>query len=135
MSAEERSGKQGHSGGLFVSVRMMADTLIAIVQTRVELLSTELEEERIRLTSMLVWGFVALFCASLGIIFVTMLFVLSLWDDHRLLAAGIPAAVFLSAALFSVRTLVLKIQSKPRLFSASLAELNKDREQLGSRHE
>jgi uncharacterized membrane protein YqjE len=128
MSAEE--GGNQPDGGLFGSIRTMASTLLAIVQTRAELLSTELEEERIRLTSMLVWGFVMLFCAGLGVIFVTLLFVVALWDDHRLLAVGIPAAAFLLAAFASWRVVATKAQAKPKLFSASLAELAKDREQL-----
>ena len=108
----------------------MVSTLLAIVQTRAELLSTELEEERIRLTSMLAWSFVMLFCAGLGVIFVTLLFVVALWDDHRLLAVGIPAGTFLLAALASWRVVAAKAQAKPKLFSASLAELAKDRERL-----
>lgn len=129
MSAEE-SGNQAESGGLFNSIKTMVSTLLAIVQTRAELLTTELEEERIRLTSMLAWGFVTLFCAALGIIFVTLLFVLALWDEHRLLAVGIPAAAFLLAAFAASRVVAAKAQAKPKLFSASLAELAKDRERL-----
>ena len=131
MSAEESSSQaENRSGGLFSSIRTMACTLLAIVQTRVELLSTELEEERIRLTSMLAWSFVMLFCAGLGVIFVTLLFVVALWDDHRLLAVGIPAAAFLLAAFASWRVVAAKAQAKPKLFSASLAELSRDRERL-----
>jgi uncharacterized membrane protein YqjE len=133
MSAEESGSEPDHGGGLFNSVRTMACTLIAIVQTRAELLSTELEEERIRLTSMLAWGFVMLFCAGLGIVFVTLLFVLALWDEHRLLAVGIPAAAFLLAAFAAWRVVLGKARAKPRLFSASLAELSKDRERLTPR--
>ena len=120
-------------GGLFNSIRTMVGTLLAIVQTRAELLSTELEEERIRLTSMLVWSFVTLFCAGLGIIFVTLLFVVALWDDHRLLAVSVPAAAFLVAAFAAWRVVAAKAQAKPKLFSASLAELSRDREQLTRR--
>ena len=118
MPAEESGSQPETGGGLFNSVKTMVSTLLAIVQTRAELLSTELEEERIRLTSMLAWGFV------------TLLFVLALWDDHRLLAVGIPAAVFLLAAFAAARVAASKAQAKPKLFSASLAELARDRERL-----
>jgi uncharacterized membrane protein YqjE len=129
MPAEESN----NSGGLFNSIRTMAGTLLAIVQTRAELLSTELEEERIRLTSMMAWSFIMLFCAGLGVIFITLLFVVALWDDHRLLAMGIPAAAFLLAALGAWRVIAAKAQTKSKLFSASLAELSKDRERLTTR--
>lgn len=133
MAADAGDSEQGQGGGLFNSIRTMASTLIAIVQTRAELLSTELEEERIRLTSMLAWGFVMLFCAGLGVIFITMLFVVALWDDHRMLAVGIPAVAFPLAAFAAWRVVSAKAQAKPRLFSASIAELSKDRERLTPR--
>lgn len=133
MSADASDSEPGRSGGLFDSVKTMACTLIAIVQTRAELLSTELEEERIRLISMLVWTLVALFCAGLGVIFATLLFVLTLWDSYRLLAVGMPTALFLLAAFFAWRVVLGKAQAKPRLFSVSIAELSKDREQLTPR--
>lgn len=133
MSDDASDSEAGRSTGLFNSLKTMACTLLAIVQTRAELLSTELEEERIRLTSILLWAAVTLFCAGLGVIFVTLLFVIALWDDHRLLAVGIPAAAFLLAATFGSRVVAAKAQAKPKLFSASLAELSKDREQLTPR--
>ena len=135
MPADAGERAPGRSGGLFDSLRTLTATLIAIVQTRGELLSTELEEERIRLTSMLVWGFVTLFFAALSVIFLTLLLVLALWDEHRLLAAGIPAAVFSAAAVFSWLTLSARRRARPRLFSASLAELKRDRARLEDGHE
>lgn len=129
MSTDADEKESLHSG-LFNSIKAAASTLLAIIETRVELLSTELEEERIRLTSMLMWSFAALFCAALGIIFATMLFVVALWDEHRLLAVGIPATVFLLAAVIAALVVASKAQARPKLFAASVAELSKDREQL-----
>ena len=105
---------------------------MAIGQTRLELLSTELEEERLRLSSMLLWTLVALFCAGIGAVLATMFFVVLLWDTNRLLALGIPTLLFLLGAAASWRAVVVKARIKPRLFSSSLAELSKDREQLTS---
>lgn len=130
MSADTSDNEPGQKEGLFNSVRTMACTLLAIVQTRAELLSTELEEERIRLVSMLAWSLITMFCAGLGVIFATLLLVMALWDSYRLLAAGIPAALFLLAAAYAWRVVSNQARAKPRLFSASLAELSKDREQL-----
>jgi uncharacterized membrane protein YqjE len=132
MSADA-SDSEPERKGLFNSIRTITSTLLAIVQTRAELLSTELEEERIRLTSMLAWTLGMLFCAGLGVIFATLLFVLALWDEHRLLAVGISALLFLLAAAFAWYVVLGKAQAKPKLFSASLAELAKDRERLTPR--
>ncbi|MGC2458741.1 MAG: phage holin family protein [Gallionellaceae bacterium] len=124
------TGDSGKNGGLFNSMRTTASTLLAIVQTRVELLSTELEEERIRLTSMLMWMLLMLFCTGMGVIFFTLLLVLALWDDHRLLAVGIPAVLFSLGAVLAWQVVAGKARSKPRLFAASLTELSRDRDQL-----
>lgn len=133
MTSDSQHSGAGRSGGLFDSVRTLANTLLAIAQTRLELLSTELEEERLRLSSMLVWTLVALFCAGLGVVFATMVFVIALWDTNRLLAVGIPAILFLLGAVVAWLIVLGKARAKPRLFAASLAELSKDREQLNPR--
>jgi uncharacterized membrane protein YqjE len=115
-------------GGLFGSVKALAGTLLAIAHTRLDLLSTEVEEEWIRLGSILMWTFAALFCAALGVVFALVLLVVLLWETHRVLALGVPALVFLSAAALSWLVARGKFRAKPRVFSASLAELAKDRE-------
>jgi len=114
-------------------VKALAMTLLAIAHTRLELLSVDLEEEWVRLSSILIWTFAALFFAGLGLIFAILFLVLLLWDTHRLLALGIPAILFLLVAALSWLVVRGKYRSKPRLLAASLAELAKDREQFNSR--
>jgi len=114
-------------------LKVLAATLLAIAHTRLELLSTELEEERVRLSSMLVWTLVALFCAGLGVVLATLFVVLALWDTHRLLALGIPAILFLLGAALAWLVVRGKARAKPRLFAASLTELSRDRKELTSR--
>jgi uncharacterized membrane protein YqjE len=120
-------------GGLFGSVKGLTATLLGIAHTRLELFSTELEEEGIRLVSIVRWALVALFCAVLGVIFGTLFVVFALWNTHPLLALGIPAALFFLVGVLAWRVVDGKVKSKPRLFAASLAELDKDREKLISR--
>src|SRR4030042_2310784 len=98
MVSKAQDPGSGRRGGLFDSVKVLTATLMAIAHTRLELLSTELEEERVRLSSMLVWTLVSLFCAGLGVVLATLFVVLVLWDTHRLLALGIPAILFLLGA-------------------------------------
>lgn len=123
---------QERSGGLLDSVKVLAGTLLAIGQTRLELLSNDLEEERAWLTSMLIWTLIALFCAALAVVLAALLIVVIFWDSYRLLALGILIGFFVLGAVFAWRTLCNMTRSKPRLFSASLGELSKDREQLAT---
>jgi len=133
MAAEEQDTATRQRGGLFNSMRTLAATLLTIGRTRLELLSTELEEERLRLSSMLVWATIALFCAGMGAVLLTLFFVVLLWDTNRLLALGIPALLFFFGAALCWRVVLAKAKAKPKLFSTSLAELSKDREQLTPR--
>ncbi|MDO9372671.1 MAG: phage holin family protein [Gammaproteobacteria bacterium] len=133
MASEVRDPDTGHHGGLFNSVKALAATLLAIGRTRLELLSTEIEEERLRISSMLVWTLVALFCTGLGVMLATLFVVVFFWDTHRLLALGIPALLFLFVAALACAVVIGKGRAKPRPFAASLAELSKDHERLTSR--
>ena len=133
MLSKAQNPGSGPRGGLFDSVRALAATLIFIAQTRLELLSTELEEQWVWLSSMLVWTVVALFCAGVGVVLATLFVVLVLWDTHRLLALGIPAILFLLGAALAWLVVRGKARAKPRLFAASLAELSKDRKELTPR--
>ena len=123
------------SHGLFVSIKTLAGTVLAIGQTRLELLSNDLEEERARLTSMLLWTLIALFCATLAVVLATLFVVVVFWDSYRLQAISVMTGIFVVCAVLAWRFVCKLSGSKPRIFSASLAELNKDREQLVQHHE
>lgn len=121
--------------GLMGSVKQLLSTLTSIVSTRLELLGNELQEERLHLTQMLLFVLSALFCFGMGILLLTMFIVVLLWDDHRLVALGALSVIFFAAGALLAILLRSKAQAKPRLFSGSLAELAKDREQLDTGHD
>lgn len=118
------------SGGLFDSLRTLSVSLVGIVHTRLELLSVDIAEEGEHLTSMLVLGLVALFCFGVGIVLLSILIVVALWESHRLLALGGLAGLFLVTGAGVGWLALHKVRTKPRLFDASLTELVKDRQQL-----
>lgn len=121
------------SGGLMESLQRMAETLLAILQTRLELLSSEIEEERLRIGQILLYGSIALFFSGLAIVLL-MAFILALfWDDHRLLVLGGFAALFFVAGLLAWDTVRRVARERPKLFSVSLAELADDRDRLSAR--
>jgi len=120
------------SAGLLASARTLLGTLLGIAQTRLELLATELEEERLRLAKMLWYGFLTLFFLGIGLLLLTLLVVVAFWECHRLAALAIAAAIYLGIAFFCFVRLRRQTRHKPRLFAASLAELGKDRAALGS---
>lgn len=131
MQERERGAEQ--SGGLLHSLRSLGANLIGLLQTRLELLATELEEERFRLIQLLVWGCIAVFFLSLGVLMFTLFVVVLFWDTHRALVSGLFALVYLALGVVAALALRGKARARSRLFAASLAELEKDRSELTSR--
>lgn len=120
----------GQGAGLLDSVKRLASTLIAIISTRLELLANELQEERLYLTQMFFLSLIALFCFGMALLLLTIFITVLFWDDHRIAVLGGLCALFFVSGILIALLLRSKAQSRPRLFSASLAELAKDREQL-----
>ena len=112
------------------SLRQLVSTLTAIVSTRLELLANELQEERLRLTQMLFFALCALFLIGIGIVLLVAFIVVLFWDEHRLVVLGGMSVLFLTLGVLTVLMLRNKSLARAKLFSASLAELVKDREQL-----
>jgi uncharacterized membrane protein YqjE len=119
------------SGGLFESLRNLSVSLVGIVHTRLELLSTDIAEEREQLTAFLILVLVALGCFGLGIVLLAVLIAIFFWETHRLLALAGLTGFFLAAGIGLGGYAMHRIRTKPRLFAASLAELSKDRQALG----
>jgi uncharacterized membrane protein YqjE len=127
----EELPRQGR--GLLDSLSTFGGSLLAIAQTRLQLLSTELEEDRQHLFVLIILALVTLFCVGVGVVLATILLVLAFWDSHRLLVLGIVAGVYLCAGALACTIALRKLRRKPRLLAQSLAELAKDREQLRAR--
>ncbi len=118
------------SDGLFTSLKNLTATLVDIVHTRLQLLSTDMEEGRERLMSLLAVTFVALFCLCFGTVLLAILIVVAFWDTHRLLALSSLTGLFLiSGAVLSMHA-INTLKTMPRMFAASLAELTKDDQEI-----
>lgn len=120
--------------GLFTSLKNLTVSLIAIIHTRLELLSTDLEEGRERFISLLAMIFIALFCLCFGAVLLTILVVVVFWDTHRLLVLGSLTGVFLMSGAILGALAIRALKSMPRMFEASLAELIKDHQEIDTDH-
>lgn len=119
--------------GIVQSLRNLAATLVALLRTRFELLVTELEEERIRLLQLLFWAAGALFFLGVGILLLTVLLVAVFWDSYRITAIVVLAGIFLAAGIGMAIGVRNRMHAQSRLFSASLEELERDRNRLTPR--
>ncbi len=122
-----------HASGLLRSLRHLLATLVELAQTRFELLTTEVQEEIHRAAALLIWGFIALLSAGIGIFFVGITIIVAFWDTHRLYAAFAVTGSVFGIALIALIVLSARIRSRPRLLHATRSELEKDRERLSAR--
>jgi uncharacterized membrane protein YqjE len=121
------------AGGLFHSLSSFVGTLVSVAHTRLQLLTTELQEEVQRAAQLLVWAFIALFAAMMALFLGALTVIFVFWDTHRLLAALLMTGVLLGVALSAALVLRAKLKSRPALLDETLAELAKDRDQLRKR--
>ena len=118
---------------LFASTKGLLGTGVTLLHNRLELLGVELAEERVRLVSLMAYGGAAFLCLAAGQIFLAIFLTVLLWDSNRLLALGVFSALFLGAGIASLMLAMSLARSGSKLFSASLAELRKDRDALTAR--
>ena len=118
---------------LLDSLKRLARTAHEIVRTRLELLSLDVEEAKVRLLSILLLGAVAFLCLSLGLVMGAFLLVVAFWDTHRVLVLGILTGGFLGGGLLSLAALAWRAKRGPRLFAGTLGEFGKDSEALRDR--
>jgi uncharacterized membrane protein YqjE len=128
---EPASGEAGT--GILRSLRNLGATLVALLQTRFELLVTELEEERARLLQLLFWAAGALFFLCAGALLLTLLLVVVFWDSHRIATIAVLAGTFLAVGIGLAVGVRNRMNARSKLFSASLDELANDKDQLTSR--
>lgn len=114
-------------GGLFASLRGLLATGVAIAQTRLELLATEIQEERARVFGLAAFGAAALIFLAAGLVFLAVFLTVLLWDNNRLLVLGIFSALFLAGGAVALLVALRYARAPSRLFAASLAELGRDR--------
>ena len=115
------------------SASRLAATLLAIVQNRVELVSTELEEESLRYFSCLMLSLAAMFCLGIAVVLGVILAVVLYWDSHRVAILAVLMTLFGGAALLIALRVRRQYQSKPRLLGHTMAELSRDSELLQPR--
>jgi uncharacterized membrane protein YqjE len=133
MDPEEPQPGTERSPGLLASVRQFAATIIAVVYTRIELITTEVEEELQRGVIILLWSILALFFGALSILMVAVTLLVIFWDEHRTLVATLITVGFVCITVVMAFLARGYLKSKPRFMAASLEELKRDRAALERR--
>ena len=125
------AGSGGEAGreGLFVALKSLVATLLAIGKTRAELLVNELEEDKFRLMSLWAKAIGAAWLFALGIIMAVCCLAVAFWEQ-RVLVFGLAAALFLGVGFMVFASLRNQMAQPSKIFRGSLAELEADMAQL-----
>jgi uncharacterized membrane protein YqjE len=114
--------------GVLGSLRGLLVAGIAIARNRLELLATEIQEEKVRILGLLLYGIAALMLLVSGMVFLAIFLTVLFWDGNRLLALGIFTAIFILSGVIAAVVARGYARSASALFSASIAELARDKE-------
>lgn len=117
---------------LFDSLRRLLAGVVAIAQTRLELVTTELAAEIQRAVGVLLWAAIALFFGGISVLMIAITIVVATPEPWRWLSAGLVAAAFVAAAVGAALVVRRQVRDRPPFLAASLGELRRDREALES---
>ena len=115
---------------LLSSIKGLASTGASIAQTRLELLSLDVQIARSKFICLMVMIISALFFLFFGLVMLALLIVIYSWETDRMMALGLLSGAFLSIGLILAILITQSLRKMPRLFEASITELAKDREAL-----
>ena len=121
---------EGDGANFFQGFKSFVAVLSSVFHTRTELFVTELEEERERMRQSVLLLCLAFLGVGLGLILATIFAVAIFWAKGWIAAIGVLALIYLGVGAWAILTLRQRILTRPRLFSATLAELAKDRDRL-----
>ena len=114
--------------GLSAAVSGIAATFVALLRPRFELATIDFEEERDRISVMLVLVVTATVFTCFALIALSVLIVVLFWDSHPLTALSLVVLAYALIAIGAV--LALRGSARPRPFAATLAELERNAEAL-----
>lgn len=124
---------EASSPDLLARVRRLGVTLLDLLQTRVELLAIELEEEKHRLIAVLIWVAALIFFGMLAVILITFAIVAACPAPARpWILAGF-CLLYAGLAVRAAFQLRKQLRDRPAPFAGSVSELKKDAKWLRSR--
>ena len=122
--------ESGSTSGLLSSLRRMAGTLLEIGQVRLQLLGTELEQEKLRIFDGLLLAGIGLMLLSVGTVLLCALVVMLFAQGYRVAALAVMALAFIASGVLAVRAGGRRLRGPAHMFAATLGEIAQDRDAL-----
>ncbi|WP_095078693.1 phage holin family protein [Pseudomonas sp. Irchel s3h17] len=127
MAIGESGSPETDSGS---SSRRLGAAFLGLLHSHVELFGIELQEQKARTVSLLLFAGLALVFALLLLVGLSALVLIVFWDTYRLPAIVGLCVFYALAALFCGMRLKAAVYDESSPFHATLEELNNDRERL-----
>ena len=115
------------SPGFIASFRALGDSLLATAQDRLELVSVELQEEKLRLIQTFVWIIAAVFAGMMAVAFASLTLVYLFWESARLTVLGGLTLLYTGALVAIIIAFRRFIARQPTPFAATRDEFEHDR--------
>lgn len=116
--------------GLLERARRLARRLGELVQARARLFLVELQEERLRLISVLVLAVGGLWCTGMTLALLTVWVAVLFWEEHRVLVIGLLTLAWAAGAVLLLWSLRRRLREwQP--FAATREQFKKDAEWFG----
>jgi uncharacterized membrane protein YqjE len=118
--------------GLFASLRRLLGSAAELVEVRLALFSTELQQEKLRALDALALLAVGLLAAGVALVLLSLFVVMLFAEPYRVAALGVVVLVYALAAGLLLRAARARL-AEGTPFEATMAELRRDREALAGR--
>jgi uncharacterized membrane protein YqjE len=118
------------TAGILESLRKLGRTGVAVLENRLELLSVEVEEQKVRLVKVLVLAGTAVFLGNTAVLAISATIVLLAAERARVAVLIGLSVVYVLTALWAFLALRKELRSAPRPFQDTVSELKKDGEWL-----
>lgn len=117
-------------GSWFDGLRRAGDALLGLAQTRFELFTVELQEEKLRAIKLLIWLGAALALGIAGLLLVLGALAVFIWQLAGYAGLIVLALVVLACAAAIIWCIHRQVRKGPLPFNQTVAEFKKDREWL-----
>ena len=114
-------------------IRGLLAAILGSIKTRLDLAAVEAEIYLVYLAQLLLWGFAAVACALLAIVFALTAVVIAVWQTHRI--AGLIGSVVVLLVLAVICGLIGAriFRARPPLLSGTLGQFEHDQRRVAGR--
>ncbi|MDE2450819.1 MAG: phage holin family protein [Gammaproteobacteria bacterium] len=124
--ADDKPGAQ-HGPGLF---RGLIATILDSAKTRLDLAAVEAEIYLVYVAQLLLWGFAAVACALLAIVFALTAVVIAVWTTHRMAGLIGSMVVLLLLAVICGMIGARIFRGRPPLLAGTLGQFEHDQRRV-----